>query len=360
MTTSTPPQIPDEQAPPAIRDLLAPLRRGDFRWLVTGQMLSTFGNMMFVVALPFIVLRGGDAVDLSVTLTVLGLARIVGAPIGGVLSDRWQPRRVMVSADVARGIVLLVLIQVGVSDGSGILPLTIAIFFLGVLDGIFVPAYWAMTPHVLPKEELTMGNAAGESLMILAVMVGPLVGGLAMASNTPATVIAVNALTFFVSAATLLRVKGLRAEPTQAGEGGERDTSAFRSFARRSRLLLAMLVMTGVLHLTSAGIVSVALPVFAFDEFPDGPRVFGFLLSAQGAGLPSAPLPPACAASFRARLPRRRAAGRPRCRSCGVSVPVGARTLMMSMAVLGLVAGLLTVLVLTLLSRSRHRRSVAG
>jgi MFS transporter, DHA3 family, tetracycline resistance protein len=352
MTGPTPPQVTDEQAPPAVRDFLAPLRRGDFRWLVAGQMLSTFGNMMFVVALPFIVLRHDGAGELSVLLTVLGLARIVGAPIGGVLSDRWQPRRVMLSADVARAIVLLVLVQVGVSDGAGILPLTIAIFFLGVLDGIFVPAYWAMTPHVLPEKELTVGNAVGESLMIVAVMVGPLVGGFAMASMPPATVVAANALTFLVSAATLLRVKGLRTGSVDPHEGGARDTSAFRSFLKRSRLLVAMLVMTGVLHLTSAGIVSVALPVFAHEEFPDGPRVFGLLLSAQGAGL----LVGTLAAGLSLRASGRGYLAVTLLVFHGAALAVfpylsGLVPLMLTMAVLGLVAGVLTVLVLTLLQQ---------
>lgn len=334
----------------ALRAYRAPLRRPDFRWLVAGQMLSTFGNMMFTVALPFIVLDRADAGDLSLTIAVLGVARIAGTPLGGLLTDRWRPRRVMLIADIARSAVLFGFIAIGLSTGTGLSPVLVMVALLGVLDGIFVPAYWTMMPSVLPDTELAVGNAVGESLMILAVMVGPLAGGLAMATLPPATVLGANAATFVVSALTLVRVRGLPVVERPAGPDPHRGE--FRAFLRRSRLFVVMLVMTGLLTLTTAGIVSVALPVFADRMFADGARAFGFLLSAQGAGLLVGTLAGGLSAtrSRRGYLAVALLAGQG-VALAAIATVTGLIPLMMLMALFGLSGGLLAVVVLTLLQQ---------
>jgi MFS family permease len=336
---------------PALTGLFDPLRRSGFRWLVTGQMLSTFGDLVFTVALPFMVLRQGDVADLSITLLVLGLSRILGSPVGGVLADRWQPRTVMLGADIGRAGVLGLLVALASTGEPGLLEINLAIAALGVLDGLFVPAYWAMTPTVLPEEELAAGNAVGESMMILAVMVGPLVGGLAMASMPAVAVISLNALTFVVSAGTLLKVCGRAPTPIVQQEGSG-DGPAFREFAKGSKLFLSMLVMTGILHLTSAGLVSVALPVFADQAFPDGERVYGLLLGAQGAGLLIGTL----AAGLSAGLPRRGYLSVALLAAHGIALTAfgalsGLPSLLIVMGVVGLVSGSLAIIVITLLQR---------
>lgn len=263
------------------RAYLEPLRHHDFRWLVSGQVLSTLGDMLLVVALPFVVFRAGDAGDLAVVLTAFGLARAVGAPIGGMLADRMDPRTVMLATDIGRAVVVAALVPVAVDpQRHGLVFLAAGVAVLGLLDGVFLPPYWAKIPTLLPAEQLALGNAIGESLLVTAVMVGTFTGGLLAAVVSPAAVLVVNAVTFVISALTLLKMRGGRAtvEDTAPTGGG------LLAFARGSGLLVTLVVMAGMLNLTSAGTMNVALPVFV-DERHHAGSLFGFLLSSHGAGL---------------------------------------------------------------------------
>ncbi|NUT43083.1 MAG: MFS transporter [Thermoactinospora sp.] len=322
--------------------LLAPLRRRGFRRLVAGQVLSTLGDMVFAVSLPFIVLRTGDAKDLAVLLTLLGVGRVAGAPLGGLLADRWSPRKVMLVADLGRAAVLVWLITSGslLAFGAGIV-------LLGLLEGLFLPAYWAIMPTLLDEEELAGGNAVSEALMVLAAMAGPLIGGIAMASMSTAAVLAVNAATFAVSAATLLAVRPHRPAPVAAPAG-----TGFWAFARGSRLLIAVLFMAAMSQLTSTAMMNVALPIYLDRHFDDGQRVYGLLLGAQGAGLLLGTL----AAGLVWRLRRRGHLALGLLVADGLVLTAfprlpGLLAPLAAMVVLGLVAGVLSVVALTLVQR---------
>ncbi|WP_185844621.1 MFS transporter [Nonomuraea sp. WAC 01424] len=326
--------------------LLAPLRHRGFRRLVAGQVLSTLGDMVFAVSLPFVVLRMGDAKDLAVMLTLLGVGRVAGAPLGGLLADRWSPRNVMLVADLGRAGVLVLLVA-ATGPAGGLPALGAGIVLLGLLEGVFLPAYWAIMPTLLDEEELAGGNAVSEALMVTAAMAGPLVGGLAMASLSTAAVLAVNAATFLVSAGTLLAVRARRAAPAAAPAG-----TGFWAFARRSRLLVAVLVMAALSQLTSTAMMNVALPIYLDRHFDDGQRVYGLMLGAQGGGLLLGTL----AAGLVWRLPRRGYLALGLLVVDGLVLTAfprlpGLLAPLSAMVVLGLAAGVLSVVALTLVQR---------
>lgn len=148
---SSPAPAGEEARRPPAAGLLRPLRRPDFGLLVTGQTVSTFGDFLFVVAFPFLVLAGPDGVrGLGLALTLLGLARLLGAPLGGILADRWHPSVTMIGADLARAMALAWL---AASLQDGVAPLwryCVVATLLGLLEGVFLPAYRSVTPAVLP------------------------------------------------------------------------------------------------------------------------------------------------------------------------------------------------------------------
>lgn len=165
----------------------------------------------------------------------------------------------------------------------------------------------------------------------------------------PATIIVVDAGTFLLSAATLL---AMRLGPVVRFNHNRRaPRSGLAQFARRTPLFPAVLLMTGVLSLTAAGVVSVALPALAADRFADGPRVFGYLLAGLGAGLLAGTL-----VAGTVRWPRRSGlvalallAGHG---AVLLAVPyLGMLEQVAALFLLGVVDGALGVLVLTILQR---------
>src|SRR5438309_3654540 len=87
--------------------LFAPLKARNFRLLFGGQLISTIGDAFYAVALPWLVLtNGGSAQELGIILSAYGIPRVGSVLLGGVLSDRLRPRRVMLLADAVRAVLV--------------------------------------------------------------------------------------------------------------------------------------------------------------------------------------------------------------------------------------------------------------
>jgi MFS transporter, DHA3 family, tetracycline resistance protein len=284
----------------ALAAFLRPLHERNFRLLVLGQSQSTFGDFLFVVAFPFLLLEGGvGPKGLGLVFTLLGAARLAGTPIGGILADRWHPRVTMIAADLGRAAALLWLAS---SVERGAVPLWqfgIVGVVLGAFEGPFIPAYRAITPALLPKDQLRAGNSVGQTANVAAAITGQLVAGVAVATLGAASVLRIDVVTFAVSAVTLLAMTPSQAEPGRAERGGAqarqagvvtapitqaRASVSFRSFVLHSRLVLVILLMTAMVSITAAGLFAVGLPIFAKQRFPNAAEMYGVLLVATAIG----------------------------------------------------------------------------
>jgi MFS family permease len=258
-----------------------PLRNRDFRLLVIGQTTSTVGDFLFIVAFPFLLLHSHAGVGgLGVALTLLGVTRIAGTLLGGMAADRLQPRTVMIMTDTTR-VVAIGWLAFALAAGSPPLwQFAVAATVIGLLEGLFLPAYRAITPAVLPAAQLAAGNSAGEALNTVAAIVGQLIAGTALSLLGASAVVGIDAATFAVSAVTLLAMR-LRPGSPRIPSGAAPDPPAalrFREYALRSRLYLTITVMTGMVSITAAGLFAVGLPVLADRRFAAGPQAYGILL----------------------------------------------------------------------------------
>jgi MFS family permease len=274
---------------PASGSRLGPLQRRDFRLLVTGQMVSTLGDMVFLVALPFLVLGTAHTTKaLSATLTVFGLARIATALPGGSLADRLGPRPVMLAADVTRCCVLTALGIMATAGRPSIGLFVVVGAMLGACEGGYLPAYRSMTPELVPDAELAVGNAIGVTANLLANVVGPPIGGLLVASFAPGPAVFVDAASFAVSVGTLLAISGGRRQqvagrPDPSAE--ELPAGGVRAFLRDSSLFRTIAMMTAMLGFAVAGTFEVALPVLARARSDLGAAGYGYLMAALGVGM---------------------------------------------------------------------------
>ena len=273
--------------------LLRPLRRRDFRLLVAGQTTSTLGDFLFIVAFPFLLLDGRAGVGgLGLALTLLGVTRVAGTLVGGLIADRRPARSVMIGTDATRAAVLGWLAYSLATGSPPLWDYLVAATVIGLLEGLFLPAYRAVTPAVLPRDELAAGNSAGEALNVVAAITGQLVAGVVMSAFGAVTVVATDAATFLVSTATLLAMAARpdaseRAPASDAPASGAAPLASagqtapaarFRDFALRSRLYLIITLMTGMVSMTAAGLFAVGLPVLADQRFTAGAEAYGILL----------------------------------------------------------------------------------
>ena len=273
-----------------VPSLLRPLRNRNYALLFTGQLASLVGDQLYVVALPFLVLGHASVRELGLVLMCFGIARIATVPIGGVLADRMDKRKLMLLTDFGRA--LCVLTVAGAAFGPELSMLTVMALtaVLGGLEGLFLPPSYAILPDILSDDELPAGNALNTALESAASFVGPALAGLVVAVFTPGVALTIDAATFVVSAATLLAIRVTPRGADEAGEGDEDQTAdgssrmGFLRFLAVSRFVQLTLLIMLFSNLAFDAMAEVALPVFSLDYLGAGAQGFGVMLSAFGAG----------------------------------------------------------------------------
>ena len=280
-------------------NLLAPLRVRDFRLLFVGQMISTVGDMFYAVALPWLMLSSGHTPqELGIVLATYGVPRVGTLLLGGLLSDWLRPRRVMLLADIMRALLVGVLAVLVFTGRTGVLPLCAVAAPLGAFAGLFLPAYYAILPEILGADALQAGNALNTSSLQLALLIGSGLAGLVVSRLQSGPAFVVDALTFVVSALTLILMRGehrsaeavtAQKEQALAQEASGRESTfaqdiTFWRLIRTWRLLQVAFLVIIFGNFLFNGLFEVALPTLARDQFMSGAGGYGLLLAMFGAG----------------------------------------------------------------------------
>jgi dTMP kinase len=276
------------------------LRDPAFSRLYRAILVSSLGDWIGFVAVVALVTRiGGGSAGFAVSGVMLArlLPSIVFGPFAGVLVDRFDRQRLMVIADVARGI------------GYATLPLIPHLpwiygmsFLIECLSLLWTPARDAMIPNLVPRRQLSNANtialATGYGTLPLGGIVYTALAGLGawlgggfeyIERNPQAIPLWANALTFAFSAYMISRLP-IRAAARRPRPGKLRAGEAFADMREGVRFLkdhaFARAMTVGiVLAFTGAGAVMSVGPIFAQNTLGGGPTAWGFLVTAVGVGL---------------------------------------------------------------------------
>ncbi len=276
-------------------NLVSPFRAPGFALLWTGMTVSLMGDGVLLVALAWKVYQLSNS---PAALSAVGVAATVPHValllLGGVASDRFDRRRVMMVSDGVRAAAVGLL---GVLSLTGqlrlwhVLPL-IAVY--GAATAFFGPAFDAVVPDLVPSDQLAQANAIDQFARPFALrMTGPALGGMLIAVGGSATAFLVDGGTFLVSMACLFRIRG---RPTgvarpEAGEGSVLgDVREGLRFVRANVWLWATLVAAAFAYLLFMGPVDVLLPYLVKNELHGGPGALGTVLAVGGVGALAAAL----------------------------------------------------------------------
>ncbi|MGW6687043.1 MFS transporter [Streptomyces sp. NPDC054961] len=267
-----------------------PMSVRGFRLLLAGQLSSTVGDYCYAVALPWLILSGdGGPVLLGTVLACYGIPRVVTIPLGGVVADRFGGRPVMLIADLVRAVAVGFLAVVTVNGTPTLAQLAPVAVILGASSGVFIPSSYTLLPALLPKDDLGRGNALSTMVNQVGGLLGPTAGGLLVAGFGAGPALAVDAVSFLVSAVVLFRMRtGADAAPAAPGARadavpGKRDAGpSFVELLRNGRLLHVVLVVALVCNLAFNGTIEVALPGLAHARM--GATGYGVLLTCLSLG----------------------------------------------------------------------------
>jgi predicted MFS family arabinose efflux permease len=260
------------------------LRYRDFRLMWTGAILSNIGTWMAAVALSWYVFLLTRSAFWVSFVTFINFLPTVLSPIGGVFSDRFDRRRILMLTQaflMVDAAALALLSWTGRANLFAVLALT---FGQGLGFAINAPAWMAFIPSLVPPESMINAIALNSAQFSLARVVGPAVAGALIGATADGATItfAVNALSFVAVLVALGLVRARPSAPTERPTVRDSLVGGF-AYAWRHRRIRSMIGVIAVLSLFGAPVTAL-LPIFAADVFGRGAGGFGALAAALGAG----------------------------------------------------------------------------
>jgi MFS family permease len=282
--------------------LLAPLRHRDFRLLWSGMCVSLLGDGAFLVALAWQVYALSDtATAMSLVGIAMTVPTIVFLLVGGVASDRLDRRRIMVAADLARGVAVGLLALLSLTGALELWHIVGLVVLYGGGAAFFAPAFDAIVPELLPADRLAQANALDQVVRPIALrLAGPALGGVVVGAFGTGTAFALDAASFLVSAAAVLAMRPPTGRPAVAGVSVVGDLREGWRFVRRRSWLWATFGSAAIAYLLFMGPVEVLLPLLVKNDLHGSATELGLVFAAGGLGSV------ACAVALGRRgLPRR-------------------------------------------------------
>jgi DHA3 family tetracycline resistance protein-like MFS transporter len=271
----------------AIR-VLQPLAERDYALLTGGSLISQLGDGFFYVALAWQVYQISNV---PTALSLVGLAwtlpLIIFVLLGGVFSDRYDRRWLMVGADLVRAAAIGL---IGILSVAGVLELwhvVALIAFVGLGDAFFNPASTAIVPDLLPEDQLPSANALQGMLRPLTIrLIGPAIGGFTVAGIGPGAAFVADAGSFLVSAAAVLAIAA-RPRREVADHGVRQTLVEVRegmAFVRATPWIWATLVSAMLSLLVFVGPEQVLLPFLVKNRLGLNADALGAIFAVGGVG----------------------------------------------------------------------------
>lgn len=213
------------------------------------------------------------------------LPALLFSAYGGVLADRFERFRLMAVLDVVSGAVMVLLaIETALHAPVALAILTAAI--ASVIGTVYEPAVAASTPQLVGERDLGSANALRNTIDNVVVIAGPGLGAVLLLLGPPPIAIAVNAVSYLLSAVLVMRIRA-RSKPVDVTEGG--SLGAFRQMlvgakAITSSSTAAVLVAYSVVATLVFGVDTVLLVVLSRDVLGTGAEGYGYLLAGLGTG----------------------------------------------------------------------------
>ena len=264
------------------------LRSGPMRNLWAATSLSLVGDFFSYVAIAWLVLQlTGSSLALGTVLIVQAVPRGVLMLVGGAISDRLSPRITMV-ASMGLRVALVAPLAVVVLTGHVQMWEVYGISFVfGVVDAFFMPARSAILPRIVADHELEAGNAVLNVSTQVAIVIGPALAGVVVATMGTGWAFAVDAACFALGALFVLWLPG--AAPSEAKTGapagglGGQIMAGFR-YAWADVGIRSALIIIAAIDFGANGAIGVGLPTLAHGRYGAGAAGLGILLGAWGVG----------------------------------------------------------------------------
>jgi predicted MFS family arabinose efflux permease len=255
----------------------------DFSLLWAGACTSSIGTWMQLVAQSWLVL------DISKSPFYLGLDTFLAqipilffSLLGGVVADRMDRRHVLLFSQYAQMTCAFLLAILIYTQTVQIWHILILSFCTGTAQSFGGPAYQALVPGLVSKEDLPNAIALNSIQFNLARVIGPVLGGLALQKLGATWCFALNGISFIAVIISLLLLR-INFKPQKTGESMLTSMRQGFGFIRNQGSMVGLIVLAFCMTALAFPMITF-LPVFAKDVFRGGPETYTLLLASSGLG----------------------------------------------------------------------------
>jgi MFS family permease len=266
-------------------DARHPLFNREFRYLWIGNTVSGCGDQFFLVALPWLILQlTGSGAVLGGIMMVEAIPRAALMLIGGAVTDRVSPRKIMILTAAARTLLVAALAALIWTHHVEVWQIYVLSFFFGVADAFAAPAAQTLLPSLVAPAQLPAANALSQATQQIAMLALPAPAGIIIAAFGVASAFSIDAISFlFIIAALLMLHDSPRVDSAVPHSNIAHSILEGLRYVKNDVALRTLLLVASVLNFCITGPLSVGVAFLAKREF-GSPATFGLLVSSVAAG----------------------------------------------------------------------------
>ena len=261
------------------------LKEPSYRWLWLGMLGSFAGMQMQMLARGWLVVDklDGSALDLGIVTSSSGAPLLLLSLFGGVISDRFPKRNLLVVTQSCNGIIALLVAVLIVTDLVQIWHMIVAAVLTGTVFAFNMPGRQSLIPELVSKDKLSNAVALNSAGMNLNRIIAPAAAGVLVA------VIGLSGVYFLVvgcyafAAFTMLMIRPSSSSTPTRTTSILQDLKAGLMYARSDSKISSLLLLA-LVPLLFAHPYQALLPVFAKNILGVGSDGLGFLMGAIGVG----------------------------------------------------------------------------
>lgn len=265
------------------------LRHRNFQLFFSGQLISLIGTWMDNVAEGWLVYR------LTNSPLLLGVATFAGqipvfvfAPLGGMIADRFDRRKVVIGTQTASMILAGILAGLTLARIVTVWEVILLASLMGVVNAVDIPTRQAFLVEMVGREDLMNAIAINSSMFNAARVVGPSIAGILVAWKGEGWCFLLNSLSYIAVIAGLFAMKIARKAVEHIASPLEHIAEGFR-FAHDTGPIRAILMLIALVSLVATP-YAVLMPIFAAHVLHGNARTLGILMGAAGLGAMSGAL----------------------------------------------------------------------
>jgi predicted MFS family arabinose efflux permease len=258
----------------------------DFRLLWAGAFTSSSGTWMQEIAQNWLVLQLTNSARMLALDSFLGdIPIFLFSLVGGVIADRMDRRKLLLMSQLIQmtsALTLAVLFGTNHIHKQQIWVILLSSFIVGTAQAFGGPAYSALVPSLVEKEDLPNAIALNSIQFNLARIIGPVVGGFALKYVGAAWCFGLNAVSFVAVIYSLLSLH-INFNPARTGESILTGMKQGIGFIRKQGAMETLVAIAFLMTALAIPLITF-LPVFAKNVFHRDEITYTWFLAASGAG----------------------------------------------------------------------------